>query len=260
MKMRIENIAQKLELNKEKLAKKQNTIEKKEKLIKKKLAQAEKSNENDARWLRYDAESLESDIERLKKEIKEIEVRIAKYEEMLAGEQELDKLYAELYAKFKDFADRTIDLWDAWDKRKKKECEKAREEYRKLSHEHCEIFNDWRNRDDRKEELRKLDKKMNELESNAHHKLLDMTEEDIHRANIENCKKLILNFYDEVIGITGTIDTFDNIRLSVDNSGYCTINGFVQGEKGKATVKSIYAGGYNIQRLHVRVLVHEVKN
>lgn len=37
------------------------------------------------------------------------------------------------------------------------------------------------------------------------------------------------------------------------------INGIISGPKGRFSVKSIFAGGYNIQCLHVRVLVHKLK-
>jgi len=42
-----------------------------------------------------------------------------------------------------------------------------------------------------------------------------------------------------------------NLTMGVDLS----INGTVVGDKGKATVYSIIAGGYNIQKAHYRVLV-----
>mgnify|MGYP003964034699 CR=1 FL=1 len=45
-----------------------------------------------------------------------------------------------------------------------------------------------------------------------------------------------------------------NLTMGADLS----INGTVVGDKGKATVYSIIAGGYNIQKAHYRVLVKEV--
>ena len=37
-----------------------------------------------------------------------------------------------------------------------------------------------------------------------------------------------------------------------------TINGIIVGDKGKAKVETIVAGGWNIQIAHYRVLVHKV--
>lgn len=37
------------------------------------------------------------------------------------------------------------------------------------------------------------------------------------------------------------------------------INGIISGPKGRFSIKSIFAGGYNIQCPHVRVLIHKLK-
>lgn len=64
--------------------------------------------------------------------------------------------------------------------------------------------------------------------------------------------------YDDIIARTkdaiGTITDASDLRVDMR----CNLNGFIVGENGKAEVNSIYAGGWNIQCLHVRTLIHKV--
>lgn len=64
-----------------------------------------------------------------------------------------------------------------------------------------------------------------------------------------------IDLYKRCSEIVGIITDASGLRTG--NNG--SINGFVLGEKGKAYVETIYAGGYNIQVLHYRVLVKAVK-
>ena len=54
--------------------------------------------------------------------------------------------------------------------------------------------------------------------------------------------------------VVGTI--VGSISLYVGVNG--ELNGVIEGVNGKCKIETIYAGGYNIQCLHYRVLVHKV--
>lgn len=60
---------------------------------------------------------------------------------------------------------------------------------------------------------------------------------------------------ERVNAICGTITDASN--LSVGEKG--DLNGIINGERGDASVKTIGAGGYNIQCYHFRTLIHKVK-
>jgi len=86
-----------------------------------------------------------------------------------------------------------------------------------------------------------------------------LTKEQIHNQNVKDADALILNMINRTVSLTGKITDCKYLYLDQDNSGYTIINGLVIGESGKARIESIGAGGYNIQKYHIRVLVKEVK-
>lgn len=80
------------------------------------------------------------------------------------------------------------------------------------------------------------------------------TEEAIHKANVRSAESYVMDLYSRINVITGKVTEWDHI--------YCNgvaLNGYVKGDLGAVNVETILAGGYNIQRLHCRTLVHEVR-
>ena len=81
------------------------------------------------------------------------------------------------------------------------------------------------------------------------------TDEEIHNGNVKSARAFVLDLLNRTKEITGEIVSWSDVHLTVGTNGYPVLNGYVEGKEGRAVVESIYAGGYNIQRLHVRVLV-----
>ena len=76
---------------------------------------------------------------------------------------------------------------------------------------------------------------------------------EIIENNEKSAKALIIDLFYRIRHITGEVTDWTQIFCSNN-----ALNGIVIGKEGRAKVESILAGGYNIQRLHVRVLVHSV--
>ena len=85
------------------------------------------------------------------------------------------------------------------------------------------------------------------------------SDEQIHEDNTKAAKAVILELLNRVTKITGPVVDWSGLHVTAGNNGLATLNGVVIGEDGKARVESITAGGYNIQRLHIRTLVKEIK-
>lgn len=218
--MTIETLKDRIQKANEKIEKKLNTIAKKEALIEKKGGIPEGTKYGDAYW-------LGEDVKRLKREVEETRNTLAKYEKQLAGEIEKESIFvSEIPDSMKSMQDELVAKWDEWDISKRDLIRKDREtmNYKEL----CRKYNAY--------ELTQLRYK---------------SDEEIHEANMKDAKYFIIDLYNRVKAITGEVTDWSGVH-AVGTA----LNGFIIGKEGRAEVESILAGGYNIQRLHVRVLVH----
>lgn len=245
---------------KERIAKAQEKVERKQNTITKKTAQIAKKSDRlaeqygidpetfdkynrqglsgeadrDIYWTLCDIENLNEDIIRGQKEIENTLKTIEKYEAQLAGELERESiLIKDIPENMKQMQIELVDRWDTWDKSRR---ESLKEEYSELGYK----------------------------EFMKHHTVADYefrykTDEQIHNSNVQDAKALIIDLYNRVKDITGEITDWSNIHAEVGTWGMTVLNGYVEGKEGRASVESILAGGYNIQRLHIRVLVKEYK-
>lgn len=86
---------------------------------------------------------------------------------------------------------------------------------------------------------------------------VELTDETIHDRNFRDATKMVANLLKRVEKAVGKVKSYSRLYVHNGNwlEGGSALNGFVEGENGSCEVRSILAGGYNIQRLHVRVLV-----
>lgn len=79
------------------------------------------------------------------------------------------------------------------------------------------------------------------------------TVEELTKVAEKDAENYILNLIGRVTKYVGKITDYSNIVLTGPS-----INGIIEGENGKVSVRTVVAGGYNIQTLHNRVLVKRI--
>lgn len=82
---------------------------------------------------------------------------------------------------------------------------------------------------------------------------LNHTDEEFRKMEEREADMWLLDLYNRVKAITGEVTDCSNIYWG----GKC-LDGYIVGKNGRARVDTIEAGGYNIQRWHLRVLVHKM--
>ena len=236
--MKIETLSERIANAENKIGKKQLTIAKKQALIAKKQQLLEtkylvNSDSLAALTLKWDIEHYTDDISRLEREITETALTLDNYRKQLTGLMDrVSVLITDMPDILKGLQEELVERWDKWDIERR---DRIQSDYREL---------------DYKEFSRKY--------NHADVVFKSKTDEQIHDDNVQAAEDLIIDLIYRVRSITGDITDWSNIRATAGTGGFTVLNGTVIGKEGIACVESITAGGYNIQRLHIRVLVHSV--
>ncbi|MBQ5563888.1 MAG: hypothetical protein IIT39_10935 [Clostridia bacterium] len=236
--MKIETLSERIANAENKIGKKQITIAKKQAMIAKKQQLLEtkylvNSDSLEALTLKWDIEHYTDDISRLEREINETTLSLAEYRKQLTGLMErVSVLITDMPDILKGLKEELVERWDKWDIERR---DRIQSDYREL---------------DYKEFSRKY--------THADVMFKGKSDEQIHDDNVQSAENLIIDLIYRVRKITGEITDWSNICASAGTGGFTVLNGTVIGKEGIACVESITAGGYNIQRLHIRVLVYSV--
>jgi len=233
-----------------------------------------------------DAESIGNSAQA----IVEAEAIKNKYVAQLNAIKEKDKKVDEIPEVMKDFMNQLIDEWDRFDLdikerspqfyqelkakmrevmptsfRGKEKTEKLLELYPRFADRYARADSydkykiEWAMEDNFKEDYLLVPfKREFGVSLDYAQDLWNRSDEQIHDRNIKEGQRVILDLTDRVTKITGPITSYAGLHLTQGNGGWAVLNGVVEGEDGKASVESILAGGYAIQRLHVRTLVKPI--
>ena len=187
----------------------------------------------------YDIGSYLESIKSAKKSIEDEKIKLNKYSNMLESEKEKNNLIDNLPENVKEFVNELVYNWNRYDKNKREKINKNIKEWEGDKSISYKEFN--------REMIRKY--------GGNYYEFSRMGDEQIEKNNEKEGKALILDFINRVNYKVGKIKSFDRLSLARNNQGFAILNGVVEGEGGAAKVESILAGGYNIQKLHIRVLV-----
>jgi hypothetical protein len=265
--MKIETLNERISNAEEKINKKQNTIGKKTALIEKKKAlYAKAGNENERYWITCDINSLEEDIMRNQREINETKESLEKYRAQLTAE--LEKAASRNVPAILEF----LENWKAhvtqYHHDRFPVFLEEREARYEANRKYCDFVNTgWYKIEDREKaaQMRKEAWLKERKADKAFEAKWGFIMRYVNRDEFDDvllAKDLDYEAnakYDDIIERTNAIcgKIIDARGLWVGLKG--DLDGIVIGERGKAKVQTIGAGGYNIQCYHFRTLIHELK-
>jgi len=208
-------------------------------------------NHEDAYWTICEYEDKLSDAKNAEKRLAEAQKTADNWRGRLERQLEVEKtLQTEIPEAFKEARDELVDLWTQWDinarERMKQRKIEMEEEYQVNKRDGYGGFD--------MKAYREFSRAWRNLYSYSKEESLKHTDEEFRQMNEKSADDWLLDLYNRVYNITGPIIDCSDIHWSGK-----ALNGIVVGENGSAEVETIDAGGWNIQRYHLRVLVKPLK-
>lgn len=189
---------------------------------------------------------LKMDIKDAERKLKDQQKKIDDYAEKLNKEEAIEKKNNDIPECLKQFKETLIASWDEYDRRKAINVKKAYEEYMAWLKANRPV-----SMKDRR--LKMAECGYDDVSYNYY---VRQTEEYRHEQNVKDATRIIMNLVNRIEKKCGVITEWNGLQVVMGNEFEgAALNGWVKGDKGSAEVESILAGGYNIQKLHVRTLV-----
>ena len=199
-------------------------------MLKKQSLRDKAQDENDRFWLDCDIEELEERIDATREKIAKAAQALEAAE--VAKEAKTAK-EAAMPEQLREYRDKLASEWNACDLNQRRTMLEQGESYYRING------------------------KVNSGLYRSYIELTSMSEADIRKRNHEYATAAVENLIARVEKAVGTPQGYSRLYVTKGNwmEGGSAINGYVSGDRGTVEVRSILAGGHNIQRLHVRVLV-----
>lgn len=193
-----------------------------------KIAFANK-DDNELYWAIIEIKNKHEDIKGATKKLEEKKQILQNWEAKLERQLEVErKFQKEIPEAMKEAFEMLVADWNRYDLEKKERIIKA---YRELGYVEF----------------------VKKYKYSTYDWAMSATEQSIDNSNRRSATIWMLDLYNRVYAITGEITDCSRLHFSGK-----ALDGYVTGTEGTAKVETILAGGYNIQRLHARVLVHEM--
>lgn len=272
--IRIEGMLKNIEKSKSTLARHQARLEKKTQECKKlgiddpeTWDRYTEGRTNEQYWAKCEYDSVKSDIESTQKKIKEFQERLQFWKDKKKSEDEKNNVpmipaVEEFLKNWKENAyeyyKQQVNSLVSWSK-------KYDNYYRKTIKELEKVYGARVHRLDKEvEEIKKsknVDYKYKEeyIRKNYTQDIVSLSksrnlDKDLNNMLNQEVQNKRIDLYYRCSAVVGVIT--DASGLYLGNNG--SINGIIIGENGKAKVETIFAGGYNIQCLHYRVLIKPI--
>lgn len=183
-----------------------------------------------------DAIDAEAESKKKEPEVEQIYKNwVKKYNDAIKFTSEVD----EMPEIFKETIKMLADEWTAWDIAKREEIKRARKAVDAIPNE-----------GETREAHRIAYKEFRKLFKCTIEQAYSKTDEEFYKKNEDTATAYMKDLVHRIKNKVSEITNMRNIHFSGK-----ALNGFVEGTLGKAYIDTILAGGYNIQRLHYRVLV-----